>query len=106
MYYPYLVARRKGELAATWFSGIGPAWTAHVARIAVPDAGAPTIVQTTILPETYGLSSRRERPETRSAAGEYLPVAFLRDGSLAVVSPIQNERAQRFGFTWWRVVAR
>jgi hypothetical protein len=42
----------------------------------------------------------------RSAAGEYLPVAFLRDGSLAVVSPIQNERAGRYGFTWWRIVVR
>jgi len=26
----------------------------------------------------------------------------LRDGSLGVVTPIQNAAAQRYGFTWWR----
>jgi hypothetical protein len=104
VYYPYLVARGKGELAATWFSGIGPAWKAHVARINVPDAGAPSMRETTIVPESWGLTSRRgERPDMRSSAGEYLPVAFLRDGSIAVVSPIQHESAQRYGFAFWRV---
>lgn len=101
VYYPYLVARGKDELAATWFSGIGPNWKAHVARIT-----GGRMVETTFVPEIWGLTSRRENPQMRSAAGEYLPVAFLRDGSLAVVAPIQNERSQRYGFTWWRVVAR
>jgi hypothetical protein len=105
-FYPYLVARRKGELAATWFSGLGTTWRAHVARIDVVDRGTPTVAETTIIPDTWGLSSRREPPDRRSAAGEYLPILFLRDGSLAVVSPIQNERAGRFGFTWWRLGAR
>lgn len=105
-FFPYLVARGKGELAATWFSGQGPNWRAHVARIDVSDGGAPSMVETTLVPEIWGLSSRRERPDQRSAAGEYLPIAFLRDGSLAVVSPIQNERAGRYGFSWWRIVQR
>lgn len=102
-YYPYLAARGDGELAATWFSGVGPSWRAHVARITMPKDGAPRIEEApAIRPEIWGLSSRREDPAVRSAAGEYLPVIFLRDGSIAVVSPIQNERASRFGFTWWR----
>lgn len=105
-YFPYLIARGDGDLAATWFSGQGAAWRAHVARMAVGDGdGAPKMVETTLVPETWGLTSRRENPGMRSAAGEYLPVVFLRDGSLAVVSPIQNERAGRYGFSWWRLVA-
>jgi hypothetical protein len=102
-FFPYLAARGKGELAATWFSGSGSSWRAHVARIDVVDGRPPSVVETTFVPEIWGLSSRRERPDQRSAAGEYLPVAFLRDGSLAVVSPIQNEKEGRYGFSWWRV---
>jgi hypothetical protein len=46
-----------------------------------------------------------ERPSffsrsVRDTAGEYLGVTFLRDGSLAVVTPIQSGR--RVGFSWWR----
>jgi ketosteroid isomerase-like protein len=106
-YFPYLTARGNGELAAAWFSGQGDAWRAHVATIHVGDGdAAPILTEATIVPEIWGLSSRRENPETRSAAGEYLPVLFLHDGSLAVVSPIQNERAGRYGFSWWRFVVR
>jgi len=102
VYYPYLAARGDGDLAATWFSGFGPTWKAHVARIR-----GTTLIETPFVPEIWGLSSRRgENPTMRSAAGEYLPVAFLRDGSIAVVSPIQNEGANRYGFTFWRVRAR
>jgi hypothetical protein len=105
-FFPYLAARGKGELAVTWFSGTGPSWRAHVARIDVIDGVPPRLTETTLVPEIWGLSSRRERPEERSAAGEYLPIAFLRDGSLAVVSPIQNEKAARYGFSWWRITRR
>ena len=34
--------------------------------------------------------------------GEYLAMVALRDGSIGVVTPIQNRAAQRLGFTWWR----
>jgi len=104
-YFPYLIARGNGELAATWFSGQGDSWRAHVAKIEVGGDDAPKVIETTLVPEIWGLTSRRENPQTRSAAGEYLPVVFLRDGSLAVVSPIQNERAGRYGFSWWRLLA-
>lgn len=105
-YYPYLVARGRGELAATWFSGTGDSVKAHVARIVVPNdpsSHARIVSARTFVPDSWGLSARRENPLVRSPAGEYVPVIFLRDGTLGVVSPIQNERAGRMGFTWWRV---
>ena len=40
---------------------------------------------------------------TRDPGGEYVPVAFLTDGGLAVVTPIQDERGYRWGFSWWRI---
>lgn len=67
LYFPYLIARGHGELAGTWFSGVG---------------------------------------EVRDTGGEYLAVTFLRTGGLAMVSPIQNQRAQQFGFSWWRIEVR
>ena len=38
----------------------------------------------------------------RTSAGEYISVAFLRDGSVAAVSPIQDPLEWRYGFTFWR----
>jgi hypothetical protein len=38
----------------------------------------------------------------RDTAGEYLSVLYLRDGDLAVVSPIQNPETKRSGFSFWR----
>ncbi len=106
LYFPYLVARDRGDLAATWFSGQSEALQAHVARLEVgdPDApprmieSAPFRIDTWIAPP--------EEPPVRDTGGEYLAMAFLRDGGLAVVSPIQNKGAQRFGFSWRRIEAR
>jgi hypothetical protein len=39
-------------------------------------------------------------------AGEYLAIAALRDGTIGVVTPIQNEAANRLGFTWWTLQQR
>jgi hypothetical protein len=39
----------------------------------------------------------------RDTGGEYLALLFLRDGSLGLVAPIQDERQHRFGFSWWRI---
>ena len=54
------------------------------------NSGKGIIVISSELPELLAVSDR---------------IVVLRDGSLAVVSPIQNERAGRYGFTWWRLVA-
>ena len=103
-YYPYLIARGRGHLAATWSSGsvtvckrtsrrsrreaaIRCRWSCrprHSRRIA------------------GGSAARHENPKVRQTAGEYLAVTFLGGGGeLGVVSPLQNESAGRFGFSYW-----
>jgi hypothetical protein len=106
-YYPYLIARGRGDLAASWFSGKGDSLRAHVARIRVsPDTAGPAIVvaepfriESWVLP---GLGDST----ARDPAGEYLPVIFTTDGSLGLVAPLQNAPAGRFGFSWRRYTTR
>ena len=107
VYFPYLVARGRGELAATWFAGWTGTWHARVARIDVGDGEAPPrMVESALFqPDSW------EQPNPRwpndllphDTAGEYLAVLFLRQGGLAVVSPIQNWREKRFGFSFWKL---
>jgi len=110
-FFPYLVARRRGELAATWFTASTNdmndlQWFA--ARI---DGAADDGSLRVLISPPQPLDSRRPRQDRGGAlfndpAGEYLPIAFLRDGSLGVVTPIQNVPDQRRGFTWWRFEAQ
>jgi hypothetical protein len=104
VFFPYLTARGAGELAATWFSRHSETLQAHVARIRVaPATGTPRVIAAPpFQPDTWRGGPDAASP-SRDPGGEYLAVAFLDDGGLAVVSPIQNARAKRFGFAWWRV---
>lgn len=108
MYYPYLIARGTGELAATWFSGHAETLQAHLAQIEVRDVDAsPRMIESPPLrTDSWGAGARPEDPLVRDSAGEYLAVAFLKDGGLGMVGPIQNRGANRFGFSWWRTAAR
>ena len=108
LYFPYLIARGKGGLAASWFSGSGDSLRAHVARIAVGDAdSAPNIaVSSPITTDVWGWSARKADPKVRDTGGEYLALLFLHSGDLGLVAPIQDERANRFGFSWWRIATR
>jgi hypothetical protein len=109
-FFPYLIARGRGELAATWFTAAMKdmsdlQW--YVARIADHvDEAAPRAV----VSSPQSLESRRPRDggDTlfNDPAGEYLALAFLRDGGVAVVTPIQNRVEKRVGFSWWRFGAR
>ncbi|MFN0179653.1 MAG: sialidase family protein [Gemmatimonadales bacterium] len=103
-YYPYLVARGTGQLAATWFSGRADSLRGNLAAIevGVGDAAPRFVRAAPFLVDAWTSGPRPEDPPTRDAAGEYLAVSFLRDGSLAVVAPIQNERDRRFGFSYRR----
>lgn len=47
------------------------------------------------------LESWRAEPREADQGGEYLAVHFLRDRSVAVVTPIQHHVAGRLKFTWW-----
>ncbi len=106
VFYPYLVGRGPGELAATWFSGRGETLHAHVARIhfQLESAnGAPQVRESApFQPDTW---TRGDSP-TRNSLGEYVPVVFLTDGGLAVVTPIADQGRDRLGFSWWRTKAR
>jgi hypothetical protein len=95
-------------LAATWFSGRAETLQAHVAGINIHNgATPPTISQSTPFQvDWWQKGASPEVPLVRGTGGEYVAVAFLRSGGLAVVSPIANSREQRFGFSWWRLEAR
>jgi ketosteroid isomerase-like protein len=107
-YYPYLIARGRGELAATWFAGWTGAWHARVARIDVGEGEAPPrfVESPPFRPDswTWRLNPQwPEEPPTPDPAGEYLAAAFLRAGGLVVVSPIQNRHDKHYGFSLWKV---
>jgi hypothetical protein len=107
-YFPYLVARGHGELAIAWFSGRGETLYAHVARLHVSRRDAlPRLIESQPLrTDSWGGGRSVNDPQYRDTAGEYLGLTFLRDGGLALVSPIQNRRAQRFGFSFWKIEER
>lgn len=103
-YYPYLVAQGAGELAATWFSGAGESLHWQVCRIRADNPnGQPQVIKSAPLrSDSWDIGFIPDGPPVRSSAGEYLPVLFLQEGDLAVVSPIQNKEMSRFGFSFWR----
>lgn len=101
--FPYLVARGEGELAATWYSGVGNDLRANVARIALGDEGAAPVVERS---EPIAVNAWSRDGSDRDTGGEYVPVAFLRDGGLGVVTTVQNPTTREGGFTWWRLERR
>jgi Tol biopolymer transport system component len=104
-FYPYLVARGRGELAATWFSARQDVVQAHAARIDVVDGPAPpkVVESRPFEPDCWQESRSPGDLPLRYAGGEYLAVSFLSVGGLAVVSPIENRREKRFGFSIWKL---
>ena len=101
-YYPYLVARGNGELAASWFSGHGDSLRVNVAHIALQSGDKPPLVALApqVQPESFTLPGMG--PPSGDTAGEYLPLVFLDDGSLGLVAPIQHFASGRVGFSWRR----
>jgi hypothetical protein len=101
-YFPFLAARGHGELAATWHSGARSALRWHAARISVSADGAQTRVDQSLpLPLEFFAPDSAGLPQP-IPAGEYIPIAWLRDGSIASATSIRNLPQQRIGFTWWR----
>jgi hypothetical protein len=98
-YYPYLIARGRGELAVSWFSGHGETLRFHVARLEVVAGKPPRIVASDpIQLDTWN----RTDPTQRDTAGEYVGLTFLRSGGIGVAAPIFNPREGRHGITWLR----
>lgn len=109
-FFPYLVARGDGELAATWFTASMKDMSDLQWQAARIDGAAGDGQPRMLLSAPQALESRRPRESGgalfNDPAGEYLACSYLRDGSLAVVSPIQNRPEMRVGFTWWKFAAR
>lgn len=105
-YFPYLIARGRGELAASWSSGDGDTLQAHVATIHVGDGKAPPQVIESQPFQTDTWRDHPTEPVHRTTGGEYIPIIFLRAGGLGVVTTIQNDREKRLGFRWWKFVER
>ncbi|MBS0393840.1 MAG: exo-alpha-sialidase [Proteobacteria bacterium] len=104
-YFPYLVARGAGDLAASWFSGAGEQLRFHACAVRVGGAGSrPRVAcSSPLTADSWAPSALPDSlARARSPAGEYVPVALLTDGELAVASPIQDAQAARYGFSFWR----
>jgi hypothetical protein len=113
-FYPYLVTRDSGTLAASWFTadldalregGQGAKLLWHAALVTLGEGDPkPELIESEPLPidawapRVVGGDTLRV-PDT---AGEYVGISFLRSGGMAVVTPIQDFDAGRQGFTFWR----
>jgi hypothetical protein len=100
IYFPYLIAREQGELAATWFTGLRDSIRANLAHIRVSSGGSPHVTNA----ESFAFPAFTRADSTaawiRDTAGEYIPVVFLRDGRIVVVTTIQDTPRQARGFTF------
>jgi hypothetical protein len=104
LYFPYLTARGTDEIAAVWHTGQGMDLKVQVAVARVdPHDGSILEVQQAELPYDVVGPWGRDGSDSRTPLGEYKPVVFLRDGDLAVVTPILNVREGRHGFRWHRL---
>jgi hypothetical protein len=114
-FFPYLIARGSGELAATWFTGSGANFQSenlmvNVALIQAPrsEDGQPLVARAApFQPETW---SENKGEVIRDTAGEYVPMIFLGKTELGVVTAMRDLRGDREsgltlhgdqqGFTW------
>lgn len=109
-FYPYLIARGRGQLAATWFSATSPTredlkWQA--ALIDVPDGDArPRVIQSSPQAQETWRKDPGSNTLYRDPGGEYIGLTFLRAGGIGLATTIQNDAQKRMGFTWWKLEAR
>lgn len=79
-YFPYLIARGPGELAATWFSGTNETLRTHVEEIKVSDAGEPpqVIEAEPFQPEVWSwvFPDRPAAPIHRGTGANTYPLRF------------------------------
>jgi len=105
VYFPYLVARGDGELAATWHVGDGDSLHWQAARIQVGHDTSPPRVTVSRLLDLDAFDwgdSTHAAGLLHVTAGEYLGVTFLPDGGIGVITPLQQTRSGPVGFTFWR----
>jgi hypothetical protein len=102
LYFPYLNANDRGDLAMTWFSGSDESQRFHVGLLNFSKrGGSPQLVESG--PQEADIWNKGKTatdPPVRDTGGEYLPVIFLGD-NLAVVTPIQHANREHEGFAFW-----
>jgi hypothetical protein len=103
-YYPDLAVATSGDLAATWFSGAGESlrWRAGLIQFARGDAQPRVLLSAPMQTSSWAKAGEPDHVLVRTTAGEYLQPIFLKDGTLAIASPIQDEKTNRYGFTFWK----
>jgi hypothetical protein len=103
-YYPYLIARADGDLAATWMSGKDDALRWNAAKISASASTDRPVVALSGPLEMNAWFPDREHHLHRDTGGEYLTPIFLRSGDIGVATVIQAPDRQ--GFEWWRLAAK
>lgn len=104
LYFPYMVASGRGELAVAWHVGGGMDLLVGAAYVRVDlEQGTVVDVHQVELPYDALGPWADDGSESRWPLGEYKPVAFLTDGDLGVVTPILNVFDGRSGFRWHRI---
>ncbi len=99
MFFPYMTASGPNELAATWFSAEG-GMGVRVARIGLAHEEPYVLLSAPLRFESWAESDGELRRDTN---GEYAPVLRLDDGDFGVVTPLQDPRDERLGFSFWRL---
>jgi DNA gyrase inhibitor GyrI len=99
VFFPFMAASGAKELSATWFSAEG-GMGVRVARIGVA-ADKPEVMLSELL--RFDSWSQTEDGLRRDTNGEYAPLLRLKSGQFAVVTPLQDPREDRLGFSFWRL---
>ena len=100
-FFPWLGTDGQGGLVASWFA-FSDGMSVRAAHVQLR-SGEPVITQSP--PLQFESWMEREGKWMRDTAGEYVPVARLSDGDFAVVTPLQDPRDDRMGFSFWRLGA-
>lgn len=97
LYFPYLSIKDE-DIACTWLSGFEDSLRHHAAVLQI-QADDLQIAQ--IAPQKLDIWAYYK--ETLGTGGEYFPLHRLSDGDFGMVTTIQNNWKNRWGFTWWRL---
>lgn len=106
-FFPSLLSRSDGSWIASWYVGSGESLRWQAAVIRRTPGGALRVRSSAPMPvDAWEPSAFANAPPVRSAAGEYVGLAALPSGDLAVVTPVQDGLHQRFGFVFNRLHER
>jgi len=101
LYYPYMKID-EDNILCSWVSGFNKNIKHHAAILKL-DNKELTVHR--IEPQKLDIWSRFAVGDyQRSTGGEYFPIIQLSNGNIGMVTTIQNQRADRFGFTWWELI--